>query len=264
MLLVISPAKKLDFDNLAICEQFSQPNFLKHSQALIDVLKEKNADEIKSLMKLSDNLADLNVERYKHWQLPFTPQNAKQAISAFKGDVYTGLNIESFNDDQIQFTQQHLRILSGLYGVLRPLDLIQPYRLEMGTALKTSGGKNLYEFWQNTLTDSLNQQLELLNSQYLINLASNEYWKSIKQSHIKASVITPEFKELKTDKDGNTSYRVLGLYAKRARGMMSAFILKNKLQDVEQIKQFNSAGYQFNPTLSKGNHWVFSRDKVPG
>jgi len=188
--------------------------------------------------------------------LPFTPRNAKQALLTFKGDVYAGMNVESFSDEDLLFTQDHLRILSGLYGLLRPLDLMQPYRLEMGTRLENKRGKNLYEFWGSQITELLNKQLSEINSDTLINLASNEYYKSVKAKEIQGNIITPVFKEKKDD-----GYKVIGIYAKKARGMMSAFILKNQLQNAEEIKNFNAAGYQYNKTLSDNNNWVFSRDR---
>lgn len=258
MLLIISPAKKLDFDSIAQTDKFTQPDFLDQSQQLIDTLLPYTSEDLEKLMKLSSNLAELNHQRYLDWNLPFNPQNAKQAISTFKGDVYTGLNIESFDDEQLDFCQDHLRILSGLYGLMRPLDLMQPYRLEMGTKLENSRGKNLYEFWENRITDAINQQLKDSKSKHLVNLASQEYFKSVNPKLVEAPIITPIFKEQK-----NGQYKIISLLAKRARGMMSAYILKNKLSDVEQIKDFKEAGYSYNEELSKGNEWVFTRDSKP-
>ena len=265
MLFLISPAKKLDFDSVAQTDAYSIPDFLPHAQQLIDTLLDYSAADISKLMHLSDNLAQLNYQRYHDWQQPFSSQNAKQAISIFKGDVYTGMNIESFNDEQLAFTQQHLRILSGLYGLLRPLDLIQPYRLEMGTKLNNTRGKNLYDFWGSLITDAINQQLKQSSSQFLINLASNEYFKSVKTKDIKNSIITPVFKELdaKNSTPDNKNYKIISLFAKRARGMMAAFILKKQLSNVEDIKGFNTAGYVFNEVLSSQYNWVFTRDEKP-
>jgi len=260
MLLVISPAKKLDFDSIAQTEKFTQPDFLTEAQELIDTLKPYSSEQLGKLMHLSDSLSELNYQRYHDWHTPFTAQNAKQAISTFKGDVYTGLNIESFNEEQLDFAQDHLRILSGLYGLMRPLDLMQPYRLEMGTRLENPKGKNLYEFWDTTITDAINQQLKDSKSEVLINLASNEYFKSVKPKLLSTPMITPNFKELRED----GSYKVIGLFAKRARGMMAAYILKNKITDAEKIKDFNEAGYQYNAELSTKKDWIFTRDKVPG
>jgi len=264
MLLLISPAKKLDFESISQTEVCTMPDFLDQSQQLIDTLLPYSPEALGKLMSISDNLSKLNHQRYKDWHTPFTKQNAKQAISTFKGDVYTGMNIESFSDDQLEFAQQHLRILSGLYGLLRPLDLMQPYRLEMGTRLENSHGKNLYDFWGDTITIAINKQLQKTDSQYLINLASNEYFKSVKTKQLEKSVITPIFKELREDKTKGKHYKIISLLAKRARGMMSAHILKNKLTNIEDIKLFNDAGYGYNKELSTNNEWVFTRDKQPG
>ncbi len=255
MLIVISPAKKLDFDSLPQTDDFTIPDCLSDSSELIDTLREYSSKQLEKLMHLSTNLAQLNFDRYQDWHLPFKPQNAKQAILTFKGDVYAGMNIESFSDDDLNFTQDHLRILSGLYGLLRPLDLMQPYRLEMGTRLENTRGKNLYEFWGSQITELLNKQLKDIGSQTLINLASNEYYKSVKQKDIKGQIITPVFKEKRDD----GSYKIIGIYAKKARGMMSAYILKNNMKKAEQIKNFTEAGYSYNPDLSTDTDWVFCR-----
>jgi len=257
MLIVISPAKKLDFDSLPQTDDFSMPDCLDDASELIDTLRPYSVKQLEKLMHLSSNLAQLNHDRYKGWSLPFNPQNAKQAILTFKGDVYAGINIESFSDEDLSFTQDHLRILSGLYGLLRPLDLMQPYRLEMGTRLENERGKNLYEFWGSRITQLINQQLKDSGTDTLVNLASNEYFKSVKIKELDGQIITPVFKEKRDD----GSYKIIGIYAKKARGMMSAFILKNKLEDVEQIKEFSEAGYVYNPDLSNKTDWVFSRDK---
>ncbi len=257
MLIVISPAKKLDFDSLPQTDDFSMPDCLDDASELINTLRPYSVKQLEKLMHLSSNLAQLNHDRYKDWNLPFNPQNAKQAILTFKGDVYAGINIESFSDEDLSFTQDHLRILSGLYGLLRPLDLMQPYRLEMGTRLENERGKNLYEFWGSRITQLINQQLKDSGIDTLVNLASNEYFKSVKTKELDGQIITPVFKEKRDD----GSYKIIGIYAKKARGMMSAFILKNKLEDVEQIKEFSEAGYVYNPGLSNKTDWVFSRDK---
>jgi len=257
MLIIISPAKKLDFDSLPQTDEFTMPVCLEDSSVLIKTLQNYSVTQLEKLMHLSHNLAQLNYDRYQDWSLPFTPQNAKQAILIFKGDVYAGINIESFSDDELQFTQNHLRILSGLYGLLRPLDLMQPYRLEMGARLKNERGKNLYEFWGSHITQLINQQLQQSHSKVLVNLASNEYFKSVKIKELDGQLITPVFKEKRDD----GSYKIIGIYAKKARGMMSAFILKNKFEDVEHIKQFKEAGYCYNKYLSNEYDWVFSREK---
>ena len=255
MLIIISPAKKLDFESLPQTDDFSLPDCLEDSSELIDVLKEYSVTQLEKLMHLSSKLAQLNYDRYHEWSLPFNPKNAKQALLTFKGDVYAGMNVESFSDEELNFTQHHLRILSGLYGLLRPLDLMQPYRLEMGTRLANKRGKNLYEFWGSRITDLLNQQLKEINSETLVNLASNEYFKSVKPKAVNGTIITPVFKEKRDD----GSYKIIGIYAKKARGMMSAYILKNKLIDSEQIKDFKESGYCYNAEFSSATDWVFVR-----
>lgn len=254
MLIVVSPAKKLDYDTPAKTKQSTMPDFLDQSQILIDRLRQFSAMDIAELMHLSMKLAELNFDRYADWSLPLTTDNAKQAMFAFKGDVYTGLDAESFSAADIKFAQKHFRMLSGLYGLLRPLDLMFPYRLEMGTKLENERGKNLYEFWGNIITDAINKQLKASKSEHLINLASNEYFKSVKTKDINAEIITPAFKEYK-----NGEYKMIGIYAKRARGLLSRYIIQNQLSDPEDIKNFDIDGYKFNKKLSKGNNWVFTR-----
>ena len=254
MLIVISPAKTLDYETVPKTKVFTTPDYLSQSQQLINRLRNLSSLDISDLMKVSAKIADLNFERYDTWKKPFTVKNAKQSILAFKGDVYTGLDAESFKANDFKFAQNHLRVLSGLYGLLRPLDLMQPYRLEMGTKLKTDMGKNLYEFWGSDITNGLNKQLKSIKSNYLVNLASIEYFKSVKTKEINAEIITPAFKEFK---DGD--YKIIGIYAKKARGLLSRYIIQNKLNDPEGIKSFNEEGYRFNKTLSKGNDFVFTR-----
>jgi cytoplasmic iron level regulating protein YaaA (DUF328/UPF0246 family) len=254
MLIVVSPAKTLDYETPPKTKVFTQPEYLEHSQALISRLRQLSSLDISELMKVSTKIADLNFDRYESWSKKFTEKNAKQCVLAFKGDVYTGLDAESFNTKDFKFAQQHLRILSGLYGLLRPLDLMQPYRLEMGTKLDNDRGKNLYEFWGSIITEGLNDQLKKIKSDYLINLASNEYFKAVKPKELNAEIITPAFKEFK---DGD--YKMIGIYAKKARGMLSRYIIKHQLTDPEDIKAFDEEDYKFNKKLSKGNTWVFSR-----
>ena len=256
MLIVVSPSKTLDYENPAKTKVFTQPDYLPNSQELISHLKKLSSPEVSKLMSVSQKIADLNVGRYKTWNKKFTVKNAKQCVLAFKGDVYTGLDAESFNSKDFNFAQKHFRVLSGLYGLLRPLDLMQPYRLEMGTKLDTKHGKNLYQFWGSTITEGLNTQLKKTKSNYLINLASNEYFKAVKPKELNAEIITPAFKEYK---DGE--YKMIGIYAKKARGMLSRFIIRNKLTDIEDLKSFNEEGYKFNKKLSSGNTWVFSRNR---
>ena len=254
MLIVVSPAKTLDYESPAKTTVATQPDYLDHSQQLINRLRRFSPLDIAELMKVSMKLAELNVERYNTWKKPFSDKNAKQAVLAFKGDVYTGMQAEGFNSGDFKFAQDHLRILSGLYGLLRPLDLMQAYRLEMGTQLKNDRGRNLYEFWGSTITDGLNQQLKKIKSDCLINLASNEYFKAVKPKELQGEIITPNFKEKK-----NGEYKMIGIYAKKARGMLSRYIIKNRLSDPQDIKAFDEDDYRFNKSLSRGNNWVFTR-----
>lgn len=254
MLIVVSPAKTLDYETPAKTKISTLPDYLDDSQQLINRLRQFSSLDIAELMKVSKKIADLNFDRYESWKKKFTEKNARQAALAFKGDVYTGLDAESFSAADFKFAQKHFRILSGLYGLLRPLDLMQPYRLEMGTRLETDRGKNLYEFWGSKITEGLNKQLKKTGSDYLVNLASNEYFKSVKPQELDAEIITPEFKEYK-----NGDYKMIGIYAKKARGMLSRYIIQNQLINPEDIKAFNEDGYKFNKSLSKGNRWVFTR-----
>jgi len=257
MLLVISPAKNLDYDTAPTTDQFSQPEHLQHSQELIQQLRQLAVQDIAELMKLSDKLSALNVARYESWQQPFDKTNSKQAVLAFNGDVYSGLNAHDFSETELQFTQQHLRILSGLYGVLKPLDLMQPYRLEMGTKLANGRGKDLYAFWGDVVTDDLNQTLSDLAEPVLINLASNEYFKSVKHKNLQGRIITPVFKDWK-----NGQYKIISFYAKKARGLMCRYAITNQITDAEQLKQFDLAGYQYDEQLSHGDSWVFTRKEA--
>jgi cytoplasmic iron level regulating protein YaaA (DUF328/UPF0246 family) len=255
MLIVISPAKTLDFETPPVIKKHTQPDFLDQSQQLIDVLREFDPAQISELMAISDNLGELNHRRFMNWSQPFDPANAKQALLAFRGDVYTGLDADSFSAADFTFAQKHLRILSGLYGLLRPLDLIQPYRLEMGTTLANARGANLYAFWGERITDALNAALRKEKSPLLINLASQEYFKAVHPKLLAAPVITPIFKERKGD-----SYKIVSFFAKKARGLMSAYIIKQRLDDAEAIKAFNVDGYRFNPQQSSATEWAFTRE----
>jgi cytoplasmic iron level regulating protein YaaA (DUF328/UPF0246 family) len=257
MLLLISPAKTLDFETPAPTTEFTQADFLKQSKQLISELRELAPHDISNLMSISDKLGLLNFDRFANWKTPFKPSNAKQALFAFQGDVYTGMQAESFSEEDIQFAQQHLRILSGLYGLLRPLDLMQAYRLEMGTSFANSCGKNLYEFWGDTITRAINKQLKELKSSVVINLASNEYFSAVKPKLLKAEIITPIFKDQK-----NGQYKIISFFAKKARGMMSAYIIQNRITEPEAIKQFNIAGYFFDEALSTEHEWIFKRDEI--
>jgi cytoplasmic iron level regulating protein YaaA (DUF328/UPF0246 family) len=252
MLIVVSPAKKLDFESSAPTEEHSTCEFLETSNKLIKDLKKLEVDDIAKLMKLSNPLAELNFSRYKTFKTPFSLKNAKQAAFAFKGDTYVGLDFESFNKVQVKYAQGHLRILSGLYGLLKPLDLIQPYRLEMGTRFGIGESKNLYGVWQKSITSSLNKELK--TKRILVNLASKEYFSAIDFKNLNGEVIVPVFKEKK-----NGEYKIISFAAKRARGMMSQFIIKNKIKDIEGIKTFDMADYKYSDKMSNGNEYVFVR-----
>jgi len=255
MLMVISPAKTLDFATQATTSEHTTPDFLDDSAELIEQLREMSPHDVAALMKISDKLGDLNFERYLNWDKEFTLENAKQALLAFKGDVYTGLDAPSMSVADLQWAQGHLRILSGLYGLLRPLDLMQPYRLEMGTKLANGRGKDLYQFWGSKITAALNQHQADESLPVLLNLASNEYFKSVQSKQLTAEVITPVFKDWKGDK-----YKIISFYAKKARGLMVSYIIRQRLTDVEQIKNFDSEGYVYNPAMSSAREWVFTRE----
>lgn len=254
MLIVISPAKTLDFEQKAKTSSYSANDFLPEAETLIGVLKNYSADDLIKLMGISPKLAHLNHERFATWRRPFDTENAKQALLAFKGDVYTGLDAESLNKKELLYTQDHLRILSGLYGVLRPLDLIQPYRLEMGTKLNTSSFQGLYKYWGDTLTLNMNEALAAQGDNILINLASNEYFKALNKKKLEAEIITPVFKDFK-----NGQYKMISFFAKKARGFMSRFILKNELKKPEELKHFDADGYYFSEAESGMNQLVFLR-----
>lgn len=254
MLFVISPAKNLDFETPAVTQSASQPRYLDQSSVLIEQLQQFSVQDVASLMKLSDNLAGLNLARFQSWTPPFNAENAKQAALAFNGDVYTGLDASTLDEAGFNFAQKHLRILSGLYGVLKPLDYIQPYRLEMGTKLANVKGSNLYDFWGDQLKESLEAEPELADK-VLINLASNEYFKAVKAKELNARIITPVFKDAK-----NGQYKIISFYAKKARGLMSRYIIDHQITQPEQMKAFDTDGYYFSETQSSTNEWVFLRD----
>lgn len=256
MLALISPAKTLDYETALPTDTYTQPRLLEQSQQLIDVCRKLSATEIASLMTVSEKIANLNVERFRDWNAEFDFSNARQALFAFKGDVYTGLDAYHLKDQDIDFAQQHLRMLSGLYGLLRPLDLMMPYRLEMGTKLKNSRGNNLYEFWGSIITDQINQDLAEIDAKVLVNLASDEYYKSVNEKKIQAEIIKPVFLDQK-----NGKYKVISFYAKKARGLMARYLIENKLSQVEQLKAFDSKGYYFDAESSSDKELVFKRDE---
>ena len=254
MLTVISPAKSLDYETPAATDVYTQPAHLSQSRKLIRRLRELSKADIARLMSVSDNLAELNHQRYRQWKTPFKPENARQALFAFKGDVYLGLDAYSMNQKNIDFAQNHLRILSGLYGLLKPLDLMQPYRLEMGTRLSTEAGTNPYQFWDGRITKALNQELKQSGANTLINLASNEYFKSVQLKSLKANVITPSFREFHKGE-----YRFIQFHAKKARGYMSRFIIDEQINQAEGLRDFDREGYRYAPALSNDQEWVFTR-----
>jgi cytoplasmic iron level regulating protein YaaA (DUF328/UPF0246 family) len=254
MLMVISPAKTLDFETPPTTERCTQPQYLDHSQELILQLRELTPAQISELMHLSDKLAGLNAARFGSWTPAFTAKNAKQALLAFKGDVYTGLAAETLSETDLDYAQQHLRMLSGLYGLLRPLDLMQPYRLEMGTKLANARGKDLYAFWGERISEWLNEALAEQGDDVLLNLASNEYFSAVKRSALKARVIDTEFRDQK-----NGQYKIISFYAKKARGMMSRFVISERIDNPEHLKQFDVQGYRFDNELSKPDKLVFLR-----
>ncbi|MGX5201129.1 peroxide stress protein YaaA [Aliikangiella sp. IMCC44632] len=254
MITVISPAKSLDFDGPLATKQKSQAQFLAQSKELISQLQKLAPQEIASLMKLSDKLASLNFDRFQNFKPPFTPNNARQAVLAFRGDVYQGLDADSLSSDDFKYAQKHLRILSGLYGVLRPLDLIQPYRLEMGTRFENSAGKNLYDFWGLQLNQFINKELKKHANPTLVNLASNEYFKAVKEKQLAFQVVTPVFKDFK-----NGQFKIISFFAKRARGLMSRFIIQNKIDNPKQLCEFDLDGYYYDEKSSTPNSPTFLR-----
>ncbi|UTA47973.1 peroxide stress protein YaaA [Simiduia sp. 21SJ11W-1] len=256
MLMVISPAKTLDYETPWQYSATTEPDFLADSKALIEQLRKLSPQDISSLMSISDKLGTLNFDRFQQWQTPFTQTNARPALLAFKGDVYTGLGAENFAKADFQFAQKHLRILSGLYGLLRPMDLMQAYRLEMGTKFSNDRAKDLYGFWGQKITDALNTQLKKLRSDSLVNLASNEYFKAVKPKSLAVPVITPVFKDCK-----NGQYKIISFYAKKARGLMAAYAIKERITAAEKLKAFDCDGYYYVAEQSSATEWVFLRDE---
>jgi cytoplasmic iron level regulating protein YaaA (DUF328/UPF0246 family) len=256
MLALISPAKTLDYETVLPTDQNTLPRLLDHSQELIDVSRKLSASDIANLMSVSEKIAHLNAERFRDWQPDFNFSNARQALFAFKGDVYTGLDAYSLKETEINYAQKHLRMLSGLYGLLRPLDLMMPYRLEMGTKLQNPRGHNLYEFWSDRITQMVNQDLEDAGSALLVNIASDEYYKSVKESKIQAEIIKPVFLDQK-----NGKYKVISFYAKKARGLMARYIIENKIERADDLKSFCTDGYYFDAESSLKGELVFKRDE---
>ncbi|MYG14021.1 MAG: peroxide stress protein YaaA [Gammaproteobacteria bacterium] len=257
MLAIISPAKSLDFDGRAPTRKSSVPSFLDDSAELIRELRELAPQDLSDLMGISTSLAELNYDRYATWGEPFNRRNAKQAMFAFNGDVYMGLKSTEFSERDLTWAQKHLRILSGLHGILKPLDLIQPYRLEMGTRLPNERGDDLYDFWRNKVTEALNDAIDAQRQPVLVNLASNEYFNAVDTTRIDARIITPTFKDLK-----NGRYKFISFFAKKARGLMAAYLIKNRVSTMKALKAFDWQGYRFSPAESSANDWVFLRDRT--
>lgn len=255
MLILVSPAKTLDYDNPAITQEHTLPALLQHSELLIDTCRQLTPADIASLMKVSDKIAGLNAARFASWTADFNLDNAKQALFAFRGDVYTGLDADSLSESSLQRAQARLRILSGLYGLLRPLDLMQPYRLEMGTRLANSRGSNLYQFWGDIITEQVNKALAEQGDELIVNLASNEYFKSVKPKLLNGQLITPIFKDHK-----NGQYKVISFYAKKARGMMARYLLDNDVKDYQGVIKFDCAGYYYSEAESTQHEPVFLRE----
>lgn len=254
MIVVVSPAKKLDFESESIKPDWSEPDYLDQSEKLISAARKLTRSKLAKIMNISDVIADLNYERYRDFSRPFTLANARQAVFAFKGDTYVGLDADTLSEEDLAYAQDHFRILSGLYGILRPLDLMQPYRLEMGCRLKVPYRKNLYDFWNGTLTAGLNDLLDEQKSKIVVNCASNEYFRSIKEKDLNATVITPVFKVVK-----NGMAKSPGMMTKKARGQMARFIIQNKIENAEALKKFNTDGYKFMPSLSDEHKFEYHR-----
>jgi len=254
MMIVISPAKSLYAHSPIQLDKYTEAEFLPEAEKIVSVMKKKKPAQLSKLMDISPKLAELNFQRFQEWSLPFSPENSWQAVLMFNGDVYQGLKADTFTPEEFDTAQNHLRILSGVYGLLKPLDLIQAYRLEMGTSVAIARKKNLYEFWKTKITARLNEEMAQTNQNILINLASTEYFSAIDTKKLKARIITPSFKEYK-----NGQYQMVSFFAKRARGLMSRFIIQNQISDPEEIKALTEEGYYFNNQLSKADNWLFTR-----
>ena len=262
MLIVVSPAKSLDYESPLATKKFTEPTMLDRSEALIEIMQTKNANEVGALMSISPSLAQLNVDRYRDWERPFTKKNARAALLAFNGDVYDGMSARTtFSTADFTHAQKTLRILSGLYGVLRPLDLMMPYRLEMGTKLTTPKGRNLYEFWGDEITAALNQAVAASpGAKVLINLASQEYFGAVRPAKLDAPVVSPVFLDRKTDDDP----KIISFFAKRARGVMAGWIIRERIKSARALKAFAGAGYAFDAARSTTTRPVFVRDAPNG
>lgn len=256
MLVLLSPAKSLDYDSPLPTNTYTTPRMLDDSEELVQQLRTMSAEEIGKLMSISEKLSQLNADRFTCWERDFTTENSRQAVLAFTGDVYQGMELNDWSESNFETAQAKLRILSGLYGVLRPLDLMQAYRLEMGTKLQNARGKNLYEFWGLKVTELLNQDLAESGNELVVNLASNEYFSSVKKKHLAGKLVTPIFKDEK-----NGKYKIISFYAKKARGMMADYIVRQGIEDVEGLKKFSTAGYSFDAESSTESDLVFLREE---
>ena len=256
MIVLLSPSKGQDFETPAHTDVYSTPALLDYSQLLINELRDFDSDTLQELMGISKKIADLNIQRFNKFSQPFQPENSKQALCAFTGDVYGAMDVDQYGPEDFEFAQNHLRILSGLYGCLRPLDLIQPYRLEMKTKLVTKRGVNLYTFWGERITDEINKVLDKQESRVVVNLASNEYFKAVDKKKLSGRLLNVVFKEIKNEKA-----RVVAIFAKRARGMMADFIIRQKIQSPEEMKEFSSAGYCYDKDASDKDLLTFVRQQ---
>lgn len=256
MLILVSPAKSLDYESSLNTESGTRPQFMDQSETLIERMREFSPPEVGELMGISDKLADLNFGRYLDWRPRNTSKNSRPAVLAFKGDVYIGMQAETFSQDDLDYAQDHLRILSGLYGLLRPLDLMQPYRLEMGTKLTTERGNSLYNFWGEMITEAINKQLRRTKAPALLNLASNEYFSAVNPKQVKTEIISPVFKDCKSGQ-----YKIISFFAKKARGTMSRWVIQNRVENPDQLRDFDLDGYYFNEAESTPNKPVFYRDE---
>jgi cytoplasmic iron level regulating protein YaaA (DUF328/UPF0246 family) len=254
MISILSPAKRLNYSDPVLTNTYTIPAFVEESEIIMNKLRKLNASGIKKLMNINDSLAEINYERFQNWKPEFDLNVARQAITTFKGDVYLGINVKSYDEEDFDMAQNHIRILSGLHGILKPLDLIRPYRLEMGTNLKIGRSKNLYDFWENKILEAIESDAAYKEDGILVNLASQEYFSAIPANKLDGKVITPTFKEYK-----NGTYRPIHIFLKKARGYMTSFIIKNKINDPDSLKLFDWEGYEYNDKLSKDDQWVFTR-----
>ena len=254
MIIILSPSKTMNFEDQVTATKYSSPVFQREAQTLVQTLQQFKPEDIKKLMDVNDKIAELNYQRFQEFDLSFTPSSGRQALLAYRGDVYAGLDIANYSEQDLKFAQEQVRIISGLYGLVCALDVIQPYRLEMGNKLENPHGKDLYTFWGHKITDQIRKELQEHQNQILVNLASNEYYKAIDQDQVKQQLVTPVFKEYKDGK-----YKTIAIYAKKARGMMTDYIIQNKIEDPEGIKDFDYEGYHFNADLSSDREWIFTR-----